>query len=89
MKILIKESSLVHLVSVFADEMEHLKGVCSVGAQIKENGDILLNVTLLKKAFIVFGAGQTVAEIRKYYSDKVSSYFGIPTHVRFEVVDKC
>ena len=89
MKILIKESSLVHLVAVFADEMAHLKGVCSVGAQIKENGDILLNVTLLKKAFIVFGAGQTVGEIRKYYSDKVSSYFGIPTHVRFEVVDKC
>lgn len=89
MKIIIKESSLVHLVAVFADEMEHLKGVCSVGAQIKENGDILLNVTLLKKAFIVFGAGQNVGEIRKYYSDKVSSYFGIPTHVRFEVTDKC
>jgi hypothetical protein len=89
MKIIIKESSLVHLVSTFLDMIEHPKGVCHVGTKLKDDGDIILDVHIKKNAFIVFGKGLTVGEIRKYYSDKVSSYFGVPVHVYFEVVDKC
>lgn len=89
MKIIIKESSLVHVIATFLDGMDHLKGVCHVGAGIREDGDIRLDVHIKKEAFIVFGGGQTVGKIRQYYTDKVSSYFGLPVHVRFEVVNKC
>lgn len=35
---------------------------------------------------VYVGSGLTVGKIRQYYTDKVSSYFGIPVHVRFELV---
>lgn len=89
MKIIIKESSLVHLIATFLDEMEHLKGVCHVETKLKDDGGIHLRVVIKKQFFIVFGAGQSVGEIRKYYTDKVSSYFGVPVDVSFEVVNKC
>jgi len=60
MKIIINESSLVHLVSTFLDKIDHPEGICSVGTQL--------------------------GKIRQYYTDKVSSYFGIPVHVSFELV---
>ena len=87
MKILIKESSLVHLVSTFLDEIEHPKGVCHVGAKLKDNGEIVLDVHIKGKAFVVFGKGLTVGKIREYYTDKVSSYFGTPVHVYFEIAN--
>jgi hypothetical protein len=56
---------------------------------LKDDGDIILDVHIKKEAFIVFGSGLTVGQIRKYYTDKVSSYFGVPVHVYFELVNKC
>ena len=87
MKIIIKESSLVHLVSTFLDEIDHPNGICHVGSKLKDNGDIMLDVHIKKEAFIVFGSGLTVGKIREYYTDKVSSYFGVPVHVRFEIAN--
>ena len=87
MKIIIKESSLVHLVSVFLDGIDHPKGVCHVGTKLKDNGDIILDVNIKKESFIVFGSGLTVGQIRTYYTDKVSSYFGVPVHVYFEIAN--
>ncbi len=86
MKIIINESSLVHLVSTFLDKIDHPEGICSVGTQLKDNGDIMLDVNIRPDAFVVFGSGLTVGKIRQYYTDKVSSYFGIPVHVSFELV---
>ena len=86
MKIIINESSLVHLVSTFLDKIDHPEGICSVGTQLKDNGDIMLDVNITPDAFVVFAGGLTVGEIRQYYTDKVSSYFGVPVHVRFELV---
>lgn len=87
MKIIIKESSLLNMVATFLDEIEHLKGVCHVGAKVNTEGEILLDVHLKKEAFIVFGAGQTVGQIRQFYTDKVSSLFGLPVKVRFEIAE--
>ena len=89
MKIIIKESSLVHLISVFLDEMEHLDGICHVDVKKRDDGGIHLRATIKKQFFIVFGAGRSVGEIRKYYTDKVSNYFGVPVDLSFEVVNKC
>ncbi len=85
MKIIITESSLVHLVSIFLDEIDHPKGICSVGTKLKDNGDIMLDVIIRPDAFVVFGSGLSVGKIRQYYTDKVSSYFAVPVHVRFEL----
>jgi|LakMenEpi03Aug12_release.lakeMendotaPanAssembly.Ray.scaffolds.fasta_scaffold2229797_2 hypothetical protein len=86
---ILKESPLVHLVSMFLDKIDHPEGVCRVGTKLKNDGDIILDVHIKKEAFIVFGSGLTVGQIRKYYTDKVSSYFGVPVHVYFELVNKC
>lgn len=88
MKILIKESSLVHVIVNFLDVMEHPKGVCHVETKVKDDGSINLRVIIKKEAFIVFGAGLTVGEIRKYYTDKVSDYIGVTPSVSFEI-GKC
>lgn len=83
-----EKSSLVHFISMFLDEIDHPEGICHVGTKLREDGDILLDVTIKKESFIVFGSGKTVGQIRKYYTDKVSSYFGTPVHVYFEI-GKC
>ena len=51
MKIIIKESSLVHLISVFLDEMEHLDGICYVDVKKRDDGGIHLRATI-KKQFL-------------------------------------
>jgi hypothetical protein len=88
MKILIKESSLIHLIATFLDEMDHPKGVCFVGAKFNDNGDVVLDVHIKKEAYIVFGAGTTVGQLRTYYTDKVSSYFSVNPKVYFEL-ERC
>jgi hypothetical protein len=89
MKIIIKESSLVSLIAIFLDGIDNPKGVCHVKTKLIDDGDVHLKVVIKKESYIVFGKGLTVGEIRKYYTDKVSSYFGVPVQVSFEVVDKC
>lgn len=88
MRIIIKESSLVHLIVTFLDVLDHPKGVCYVATKLNDKGEVILDVHIKKEAYIVFGGGQNIGQIRKYYTDKVSSYFGVPVHVFFQI-EKC
>ena len=81
----VKKSSLVHLIVTFLDGIEHPKGVCYVATKLNDNGEVILDVNIQKGYFEV---GFPTKNIRKYYTDKVSSYFGVPVHVYFEI-GKC
>ena len=81
----VKKSSLVHLIVTFLDEIDHPKGVCYVATKLNDNGEVILDVNIQKGYFEV---GFPTKNIRKYYTDKVSSYFGVPVHVYFEI-GKC
>lgn len=88
MKIIIKESSLVHLIVTFLDTMDHPKGVCYVGTKLNNKGDVVLIVNLKKESYNVFGGGMTTEKLRKYYTNKVSDYMGVTPSVFFEI-GKC
>ena len=88
MKIIIKESSIVHLVSTFLDGIDHPKEICQVESKLNDKGEIILVVHIKTPSFVVYGSGLTFGKIREYYSNKVSSYFGLPVHIYFELT-KC
>ena len=87
MKIIIKESSLVHLIVTFLDGMSHPQEVCHVETKLNNNGGVVLIVIVKRKLFKIFGGGTTTKTLREYYTNKVSDYIGITPSIFFEVGD--
>jgi hypothetical protein len=83
----VKKSSLVHLIVTFLDGIDNPKGVCYVATKLNDNGEVILDVNI-QKGYFDFEGRLPTRNIRKYYTDKISSYFGVPVHVYFEI-GKC